>query len=236
MTEVSIAPRSFESTGEATLVFWVNNYYRDSRGEGDVRISLPRGVQVLEGDLVHHVRFDTGERSDWYWVMKVKADTPGAYTVKANLLVHFASGLYEEGEYESQMNLTPGHPSGVGRCVWAERKVDGKRFAYAGNYLVLMDPGEDHLADPIDRGPESEYDVDGSCRDCGCDSTVIARMILTVGSGGEVRWIRPDGPIDPKVTAAAEGALRKWKFRPATAKGRRVPYWATAQVRVHCEH
>ncbi|HEX6030907.1 MAG TPA: hypothetical protein VFY90_05710 [Tepidiformaceae bacterium] len=211
---------------------------------GRASISIPDGFTVEEGDtgrdLHANARWGGGPRGEWD--LYLRPTRPGKFTIRGWVRIPRSTPRSWD-ESECVLDLDVRDDSVIvprfSRTLRHERIVEGQRFRYGGQHMVLIDGPEPWLAEAS--GPPSDPEpIDtpvAECRDCGLTGPKVMRYAVTVGTDGSVRWIeprRPDAPPeDSRVLAAGESALRRWRFRPARIGDRVVANWAEVEVSVH---
>ena len=231
---VSPRPVEVDSGGVFGLGAWAESSGHRPSALAEVTVTLPPSFQVIQGQLSRknlHVDVSASRKEDRFWSLQLRALTPGDYAIDTDLRI-VDGKIRDESEWRTNVHVgdtvTVQNPSEV----WSEREEGGRRYRYGGRYMVLLD-GNYPKPLHIDQEPVPLVKPDGICAKCDAPDSLVIPVAITVGSKGSVTWvIRPEVSIkiDPHVIAAAESAIRKWRFQPATAQGVPVAQWAIAHV------
>jgi len=210
---------------------------------GTVRIRLPDGILATKGELERkvHVSDLWMGPSDNTWNVYLTPTRAGKYAIRGWIRVQRPNDAENYDEMESRIDLEI-RPDTViydrwSRGVRYERRANGQLFRYGGEHMVLIDAPEEWMAettDPIEPAqlitpPKVE------CSDCELSDTLTLRYVVTVGEDGRVRWIEPNDQrslVERRVIAAAEAAMKGWRFRPARIGGRPIAQWAVVDVEI----
>ena len=197
----------------------------------EANLKLPPGLTRIDGEAQRRLvlRRDHPEK----WRLVLKASQPGQYVIRGTLRIQRPGdgGLYQ-GQYETRLEVGADEVRGSTVENGSEMTLGGKRYGYGGLWLVLLEPG-DPLTNGVDLSPVVLQQEDAICDEC--PDSVVVPFVVTVGRDGKIRWPRldpSDRDISPRVLAAAENALRDWRYEPASSHGRAVAYWAVARVMV----
>jgi hypothetical protein len=150
------------------------------------------------------------------------------------MTIRYPNGDRDEGEWVTTLNVSGDRSFGVATPVSVERRSGGMRYGFRGRYMVLLEPGEESIAN-VEEYPRAVQRIAGHCPTCPAGARTV-RLVVTVGSDGRVRWPRlePDasGEVSKDLLTAARDAALRWVYRPATTKGRPAAFWAVAEVEV----
>jgi len=200
----------------------------------DVIVTLPPDFQIVEGQSSRKdLRVDVNARrnDDQTWRLRVRPRKRGDFVIQTRMRIQDGP-VRDECEWDTKVHVADTTLVEMPTEIWSEREEGGKRYRYGGRYMVLMDR-DDPRPLRIDQEPEAVVRPEGHCDGCASRDSLVIPIAITVGRMGTVTWIvRPEVsvPLDPRVIAAAEGAVRKWRFKPATAHGIAVAEWAIADV------
>jgi len=212
---------------------------RETRGL--VHLSLPPGVSILAGSLDREVHPSnrSNDPRDSNYLISLRISAPGVYPVRAALKVESGDpGVWDE--FEGVLELTASRDSICWRNFrplrW-ERVERSQRFRYGGMHMVAIDGPQDIIPGRIDHDAEVLSKTTGTCRTC--DASMVPRnvwLVVTVGVDGRVRWIEPRWGVGLEVSDAlwdaATSAVKRWRFRPASAAGVPVANWLKVSVPV----
>jgi len=113
---------------------------------------------------------------------------------------------------------------------------DGRRFRYGGEYLVAID--DDEIEPPrqfVSRASVTQS-AEVRCGGCVGPDTVLVPILVTIGKGGNVTWIRPEpldgSKVDDNVWKAVAEGVRRWGFRAAMSSRGPVADYMVLRVRV----
>jgi hypothetical protein len=212
---------------------------------GEVRIAVPSGIEVVEGDVARQIHPNPTQTPtrivprDYEWDLWLRPTRAGKFTIRGHISIPGgAANSWDESECALDLEVRADSVivPRFSRTLRHERIADGQRFRYGGKHMVLIDGPEPWLADAHGQqsDPEAIDRPEGMCVGCGLAEPKSLRYAVTVGTDGRVRWIeprRPDAPSeDPRVLEAAENALKRWRFRPARIGERAIANWAEVDV------
>lgn len=241
---VSLMPQGSPSVGKPFEILVRAGSFQHSRDAlGDVRVRLPSGVELLEGDTnrVVHVSSYWMGKQDNVWRITVRATAPGSHEIRASMRVQGArqKTTYDEMEVRLTLDLLAdsNRYDRDSRAVRYERVDAGRRFRYGGEHMVLIDGPEYWRTDAnLDMAPPEEMGGEPAVCDCGLTEQRVVRFVVTVGSDGSVSWVEPrQRSEDPRVVAAATEEVRKRRFRPSLIQGKPVANWAVVDVAVQAD-
>ena len=222
---------------------------------GDVRIEVPSGIDVVGGDTSRKVHISSWVEArdfDQEWVVSLRPSRTGKYQIRGTLRIPCGDPPTWD-ETETLLDLDVRQDTTLvhgGYSTRFDQIRDGKRFRYGGGHLVridstnalifqrghmvLIDSTEALLPDDVTERPQALHAPHGICRDCGLTAPRVVHYAVTVGTNGEVTWFEPPGggQQDARIVAAAQYALKQYRFRPARGKGRPVADWAEVEVLV----
>ncbi len=208
----------------------------------EVHISVPQGIDLVSGDTLRHphVSLRDPKSGDRKWEIVLRTTRVGHYVIRGYIRIpRNRPDAWDEKDLLVELDVRADTAIVAGARSTFTRRIDGaQRFRYGGRHMVLLDSGDagDHgviTEEPVvlDRPP-------GKCGSCGLTEPKVIKLAVTVGRSGGVTWIEPRGRgvgegDDASVLAAAEAAVRQWRFKPArAADGQSVAQWAVVDVLV----
>jgi hypothetical protein len=207
---------------------------------GEAHVRLPKGLVLEHGELnrkVHPSSHWLGTQ-DSRWRIRVRAEKRGEYVIGGYLRIPTSSQSYDEMETSLRIDMraetSTFDPSS--RAARFERVVGDKRYRYGWKHMVLIDEPELWMTDAnVQLEPPAEIDRTPAICHCRLKKATTVRLVVTVGTDGNVKWIEPrqkSQDEDARVIAAAERAIRKRRFIPTQLNGRPVANWAAVDVLV----
>lgn len=218
-----------------------------------VHVGLTPGLEVVKGDTVRSIPRG-GDSGTWpeestRWPLYLRHPQPGGATLTGSIRIQREdSTSYDIGQYVVDLAF-----DGKGMQVLSQRTTlevtvrHGQRYRYGGMCPVPVD--SDDVENPYDVNYSHAELLEGKpteCHECGLDSTINFRVLVTVGRDGRVTSIREPNPwvtnywygnawkrqdARPFWPAVLDG-VRRYKFRPANINGRTIADWATLTVQV----
>jgi len=240
VASVSPWPHGNDTTGVVGLGILAESVGHSPTARADVTVILPPEFQIIEGRLSRKdLRVDVSARreDDQSWRLRVRARKRGDYVIHARMRIQDGP-VRDESEWDTKVHVSDTTLVEMPSEIWSEREEGGKRYRYGGRYMVLMD-GDYPRPLRIDQEPVPVVRPEGHCAGCASADSLTIPVAVTVGRKGTVTWIvRPEVSVslDARVIAAAEAAVRKWRFQPATAQGVSVAEWAIAHVVVRTKN
>jgi hypothetical protein len=218
--------------------------WADGMSPGDIAtatIEVGEGVEVLGGDIIRQVHPSStwSGAYDRDWRLSLRCPRGGTFVVRASLRFAAPTGdVTQRVDWRTTFRVV----SGVvrvedGHRIVAFGTIDGRRVRYGGRDLVAMDPDELELPDRIESPPAPLDEVRVECRGCTLPEPIDVPLLLTIGKGGMVTWLRRSskgdaGTLPEGVWAAIEQEVGLHRFRPARAAGKLISDNLEIQVRV----
>lgn len=199
-----------------------------------LRIEIGPGARIIEGEAVRRVFPAKGP----HFRLKLLRTQGGPLRIRGSLRVPDDNpSTYDYSETELQLRFVDDSVAVRSNRLIQEVTVrDGRRFRYGGEYLVAIEDDEVEAPRQFLSRAAVVRSEDIVCRGCGEPDTVIVPMVVTVGRGGNVTWVRPgrvDGkPVDAKMWAAITEGVRHWGFSAARSPDGPVADWVELRVRV----
>lgn len=207
--------------------------------EGRVRVTLPEGLTLVSGDTAFSVSVRRVLPPHHF---TVRAEHPGTFEVRGTLSIATAPG--EEDFYDIGLpvavagdTLTPGSPI-VHRI---ESRRGGRRFRYAGSWLIPIDEGEVFDAAAFERSgtrARATGALVSACPECPSAGADTALFVVVIDKNGDATNAHAlglpgrHGLPDARVVAAVRATLSRSRFQPARLNGQPVADWLYVRIPV----
>ena len=232
--ELGVKPYPPETDGNIfTLAVYAVDHRRCKEpSTAEAVVTLPPGLELVSGDLGRVMTMPRNKR--YWWAIRVRCTNPGEYVIPYVLRMEdLQAGERDVAEFETVLRVSGTRVEGSQRRLRVQHFANGKRYRYGGRHLVEIEE-EDPIRLKIEREPIALKTEEGTCPQCSGNGSRVVRLVVTVSPEGSATWVRSGCDMkqtDPLVLAA-EAAVRRWKFRHATAGGRPIAQWAIADVTV----
>ena len=204
-------------------------FHSDVKATGTIRVDVPDGIEVIEGDLARKVEPHLRE----HWDLYLRPMRPGTYVLRGHYMAQAESHV-DEGEWIVRWNVYPDRlDAELCESVRYERVENGQRYRYGGWFLVPIDEPEDFTYRTIRRAgqkPQLHSATSPSCDECEDAGQRLPGCYVLVNRDGQVVDVRIPRTVDGDAlsefaaTALREAALQ-WRFSPATVRARPVADW-----------
>jgi hypothetical protein len=206
-------------------------------GEGHARISVVGAGTVVDGDGPRRIPASPNSPVNLDWTLKLRGNGIGRVDVRGEVRFPGTSPR----SYELHEALLKFDVSETGVRLVESRTVrqisvrEGRKFRYAGLFLVAIDDDEEEDPRQVEARPQLVHGPIVYCGECALLAPVEIPVVVTVGKGGKVTWVSAIGNLQGKaLSETARSAIKKelaqFNFRPAAANGRPIADYARVNV------
>jgi len=253
VTAIPVRAQHFEGTREFGISLWapegevkvdewaiavtVWNAAPEPGRDGQVRISVGGAGTAIDGDGPRRIPVRKKGPLGEDWSLRIRRNGTGRVEVHGE--VRFPGATPSSYELHEALLVFEVSESSVrlveSRTVRQISVRDGRKFRYAGPFLVALDDNDDEDPSQVEARPQLMQGPVIYCGGCGLLAPVEIPVVVTVGKGGKVTWVSAIGRLQGKIVSEAsrsaiESGLAQFHFRPATSKGRPIADYASLTV------
>lgn len=201
----------------------------------DAAVELPRGWDLVEGDVARTIRTARGELN---WKIIVRPTKTGRFDIRRRLRIDRGKFGVDEGEYSQEVDLQSDSTIvGASKPIRLEKVRGGRRFRYADAVLVPIDGPEAFVQGDLTERARVVGRQTAKCTGCTASDPDVVSWVVFIGPNGCLKQARLSSPVDARsqVATVARAALDRWVFAPGEVRGRAVTDWLIVHVPVSKE-